>query len=242
MGKFLKRIAPREAVFYSLYFSQFLKLPGISSDESDIFTRYYQDNFWSHDESLSGSGSSVYSTESLRCKLSGLLEKYKIKSILDIPCGDYNWMKLLERYGVRYLGADVVREMVDRNNKDYRDDRTEFSVIDVTKGSLPKVDLILTRDCFVHFSYEAIAEAVSQVKKSESTYFLATSFPSWKRNFDIKTGFWRPLNLSKPPFNFPEPVETVLEESEENWSAFKDKSLNLYKVKDLPDCRQACYN
>lgn len=234
MWKIFKRLAPREAVYYSLYLSQFLRLPGISSSEADIFTRYYKNNFWSHDESLSGNGSSICSTRFLRRKLSRLLERYKVRSMLDIPCGDYNWMKLVKMPNVRYFGADVVKEMIDKNNKNYKAGRVKFSVIDITKGPLPKVNLILTRDCFVHFSYEAIAKAVSEVKKSGSKYFLTTSFPKWRKNFDIKTGGWRPLNLSKAPFHFPEPIETVLEESEENCGVFNDKSLNLYSVKDLP--------
>lgn len=245
MEKLFKRFIPRQAVYYCLYFSEFLRLPGTGQGIDDVFTRYYRNNFWSHSESLSGSGSSVYSTEFLRRKLSELLERHKIKSILDIPCGDYNWMKLVERPGVRYLGADVVKEMIEKNNREYKNNFTGFSVIDTTKGPLPKVDLILTRDCFGHFSYEAIAKAVSEIKRSESKYFLTTSFPNWGKDFDIKTGGWRPLNLSKDPFNFPEPVETILEESEMSDSVFGDKSLNLYLIKDLPSLpagRQACYN
>ncbi len=234
MGKFLRRIAPREAVYYSLFLGQFLKLPGVSSDEKDIFARYYRNNFWSDPESLSGRGSSIPATIRLREELASFLKERGVKSMLDIPCGDYNWMKLVQKPGVRYLGADIVSEMIGKNNQEYKNNFTEFSVIDVTKGPLPKVDLILTRDCFVHLSYEAIAKAVSEIKKSRSKYFLTTSYPNWAKNFDIKTGFWRPINLSLKPFNFPEPVLTILEESEGDWDVFKDKSLNLYRVEDLP--------
>ena len=230
----MRRIAPREVVFYSLYLGQFLKLPSASSDENDIFARYYRNNFWSDPESLSGKGSSISTTARLREKLSSLLRERGVKSMLDIPCGDYNWMKLVQKPGLRYLGADVVKEMIEKNNQEYRNNFTKFSIIDITKGSLPKVDLILTRDCFVHFSYEAVVKAISEIKKSGSKYFLTTSYPDWSKNFDIKTGFWRPINLSLKPFNFPEPVLTILEESEGDWDVFKDKSLNLYRVGDLP--------
>jgi len=234
MWKTFKWFAPREVVLYSLYLSRFLKLPGVSADESDVFARYYRNNFWSDPESLSGKGSSISATGRLREKLISLLKERGIKSMLDIPCGDYNWMKLVQKPGLRYLGADIVKEMVEKNNREYKNNFTEFSVINITKGQLPKVDLILTRDCFVHFSYEAITDAISEIKKSESKYFLTTSYPNWRKNFNIRTGLWRPVNLSKTPFNFPEPIETILEESEENWGVFKDKSLNLYSVKDLP--------
>src|SRR3989344_777132 len=138
MGRFLRRIAPREVVFYSLYLGQFLKLPSASSDENDIFARYYRNNFWSDPESLSGKGSSISTTARLREKLSSLLRERGVKSMLDIPCGDYNWMKLVQKPGLRYLGADVVKEMIEKNNQEYRNNFTKFSIIDITKGSLPK--------------------------------------------------------------------------------------------------------
>lgn len=232
MVRLLTRVI-REAVYYGLYLGRFLRLPGLNKDEADIFARYYRNNFWSDPESLSGRGSSISTTRRLREKLAGILKERGIKSMLDIPCGDYNWMKLVERPGVRYFGADVVKEMIDKNNENYKTNHTKFSVIDITRGPLPKVDLILTRDCFAHFSYEAIAKAVSEIKKSGSKYFLTTSYPNWKRNFNIKTGYWRPLNLSKAPFNFPKPIKIILEESQEAGSVFEDKSLNLYLIADL---------
>lgn len=38
-----------------------------------------------------------------------MLKKYSIKSILDIPCGDFSWMKKIELDGIEYIGADIVK-------------------------------------------------------------------------------------------------------------------------------------
>jgi hypothetical protein len=38
---------------------------------------------------------------------------------------------------------------------------------------------------------------------------LTTSFPQSPRNRDIPTGFYRPLNLEKPPFVFPAPLRVI---------------------------------
>jgi hypothetical protein len=36
--------------------------------------------------------------------------------LLDIPCGDFNWMKLLN-LGVDYIGADIVGELIAENRR-----------------------------------------------------------------------------------------------------------------------------
>lgn len=48
-------------------------------------------------ESKSGGGSTISSTTTLRHFLPIFFQKYNIKTILDIPCGDYNWMKMVEK-------------------------------------------------------------------------------------------------------------------------------------------------
>ena len=59
----------------------------------ETFTEIYTENLWASAESKSGTGSELRNTEVLRQELSVLLKKYKIQSMLDIPCGDFNWMK-----------------------------------------------------------------------------------------------------------------------------------------------------
>lgn len=222
-------------VYYGLYLREFFSFPKMDRDIRKVFTSYYKNNFWKDKESFSGGGSSAAATGHLRLKLTELLKQQNVNCILDIPCGDYNWMRLLEREGVSYKGMDIVAEMITENNKKYGDSNTGFLVADITKGPLPKVDLILIRDCLVHLSYNDIAEAVKQIKASGSTYLLTTSFSRWPKNLDIRTGHWRPINLSLPPFNFPEPLEVIREEPEEKTGIFADKSLNFYPVKNLPD-------
>jgi hypothetical protein len=47
--------------------------------------------------------------------------------------------------------------------------------------------------------------------------------------FDLPCGNWRIINLGKPPFNFPPPLEIVNENCIEGRSTFTDKSLGLYR-------------
>jgi len=198
-------------------------------DLETLFSSYYNNNYWRNNESVSGGGSTIEGTKILREKLEKLFSKYEIKSILDLPCGDYNWMQYVKKDGIKYTGADIVGEMVEIDNKLFKNDLINFVKLDITKDNLPQNDLIIVRDCFVHLSYENILKALKQIKQSKSKYLLVTSFSKWPRNFDIPNGMWRPINLEKAPFLIDKPLEIIVEESEKS-ATFSDKSLFLYLV------------
>jgi hypothetical protein len=107
-------------------------------------------------------------------------------------------------------------------------------VLDLTRSPLPPADLLLCRDCLVHLSYTDIAEAIDNVRRSTIEYLLTTTFTAESGFRDIVTGDWRPLNLETPPFSFPRPVELLREQCTEQNGAFADKSLGLWRVRDLP--------
>ena len=48
-------------------------------------------------------------TQNILEELPNVIKKYNIKSILDIPCGDFFWMKEHNFKDVNYIGADIVR-------------------------------------------------------------------------------------------------------------------------------------
>src|SRR5215467_8744490 len=84
-----------------------------------IFTRIYARNSWGDAESRSGTGSNIARTELLRARLTRLLKDLGVRSILDLPCGDFNWMRLTELPGIEYIGGDVVSPLIEQNNSLY---------------------------------------------------------------------------------------------------------------------------
>lgn len=175
------------------------------------FEKIYRHKMWGSGESLSGSGSSLVFTENLRIVFPQIIEKYEIKSILDAPCGDLNWMKhLLPRLDVEYIGGDIVKEIVEKNQKSFTKNNAKFIHIDIIKDKLPKSDMMLCRDCLFHFSYKDIMEVIGNFINSEIKYLFLTSHLNANGNHDIKTGDYRLLNFFKPPFNFDSnPLERV---------------------------------
>ena len=199
------------------------------SDAERIFTRIYRANEWGDAESRSGPGSTVFRTRLLRPRLAALFGCLGIRSLLDLGCGDFNWMRLMDLASVEYIGADVVPEVVEQNLRRYADVGRKFVVMDMLREPLPRVDLIFCRDGLVHFSFSDIAVAMRAMIQSGSTYLLATTFTGHTINEDMPTGGWRPLNLSLPPFCFPEPLE-ILDDGPRPDGTYPDKALGLFRL------------
>lgn len=197
---------------------------------ADIFKEISDSNLWYGAESVSGPGSALDQTQVLVEKLPALFRKYQIKTILDVPCGDFNWMQRLAMEGMQYIGADVVPEIVERNHERFGDKHRKFVHLDMVSDALPAVDLVFCRDCLVHFSFSDIASALENIYKSGSRYLMITTFPDEPENHDIPTGGWRTLDFKKAPFYFPEPLELLNENCTELNGKFSDKSVGLWSI------------
>jgi hypothetical protein len=204
-----------------------------SKPASQVFTEIFGGNKWNGTESVSGLGSDLNQTKVVRRELPVLFSDYCIVSMLDIPCGDFHWMRHVDLHGVDYVGADIVPDLIRRNAERYARSNVQFRTLDLMSEPLPQVDVIFSRDCLVHFSYEDIRRALVNICASNSKYLLATTFPDRPRNHDIVTGQWRPLNLLVPPLSFPAPLRLINEECTQDQGRFHDKSLGLWKVEDI---------
>ncbi len=195
---------------------------------AEIFAKIYEENQWKNSESRSGSGSTVDATKNLREALPELLTNLKIKSILDIPCGDFNWMSQVDLTDIDYIGADVVPELINENVKRYEIQNKKFKVLDLLKDNLPKADLVICRDCLVHFSFEDAFKALEKICSSGAKYLLTTTFPLHKNIEGIETGWWYPVNLNDAPFPLPEPLLLLNEGCQEPY--FWDKCVGLWRM------------
>lgn len=202
-------------------------------NNEEIFTEIFRKNVWGGKESVSGRGSDSAQTETIIRQLPLIWEKYEVKSLLDIPCGDFNWMRHVDLGKVDYLGADIIPELVAKNSAQYERDGVHFKQLDVIRDQIPGLDLILCRDCLVHLSFDQIFSALNNICRSGSRYLLATTFTDRRENRDIVTGDWRPLNLEAFPFELPAPIELINEGCTEGDGAYDDKSLGLWCIADI---------
>jgi hypothetical protein len=199
-----------------------------------LFTRIYRGNIWADPTSVSGGGSNLEQTANLRTTLPEVLRTLGVRSLLDAPCGDFHWMCHVDLELDRYVGGDIVDDLVRRLQREHGGPTREFRRIDITTDRFPRVDAVLSRDCLVHFSFRQIDAAVRNFRHSGAAYLLTTTFVDRADNRDIITGDWRPLNLCAPPFDWPEPVIMIDEGCTQSGSAFADKSLGVWELASLP--------
>jgi hypothetical protein len=206
--------------------------PALVGTREEVFTDIFHKRMWGDPESLSGAGSNLTQTVEIRRALPALLEELGCRSLLDLPCGDFYWMKLLD-LDIDYIGGDIVAELVESNNQRYGNERRRFLRLDLVQDPLPQADLMLCRDCLVHLCYDDIFRALANVKASGCQYLLTTTYTRLDRNHDTPTGSHRPLALHLPPFNFPTPLQLVDEKCPD--PGFEDKHLGLWRTTDIPE-------
>ena len=199
----------------------------------EVFSHIYRENLWGDPESSSGPGSGVARTAVFRDELSMLLKEIGARSLLDAACGDFNWMKETTLEVDEYIGAEIVPELASDNQRKYGNANTSFIELDITRDELPTADVILCRDCLVHFSFDHIVDSIRNFKRSESVYLLTTTFIRFPQNVDVSTGDWRPINLEIAPFSFPKPLAMIDEQCTHTGGIYADKRLALWKLEDI---------
>jgi hypothetical protein len=98
---------------------------------------------------------------------------------------------------------------------------------------------LLCRDALVHLSDVAIIGALRNLAATGAEYLLATTFVGERPNPNIANGEWRPLNMQRPPFSFPTPLELVDERCHHTGGIYGDKRLALWRFNDLARSIQA---
>jgi len=208
-----------------------MRLPSSSRAQRATFTRIFDTNAWLNAESVSGPGSTKARGADFRAALVALLDDRGVTSIVDAPCGDFNWMQdVLDVRHLSYTGVDIVAALIAENGRRYGTPTRRFVCADFTRADLPAADLILCRDGLVHLSFADARAAIRNFRRSGSRYLLATTFVDRTHNADVPTGGWRVLNLEAAPFDFPPPLALVDERCTGGDGRYRDKRLGLWAL------------
>jgi hypothetical protein len=175
-------------------------------DASDIFVEIYERNLWESAESRSGIGSEAAATANLRKHLPAIFDRFKINSVFDAPCGDFNWMRLVPlSQDMSYIGWDIVPAIIRSNTEKYSDAQRRFAIGNILIDQLPRANMMICRDCLFHFSHSDIRRALENFVASETRFLFTTSHTARdsSTNTDIHTGYFRRIDLFAEPFCFP---------------------------------------
>ncbi len=73
----------------------------------EVFDTIYERNAWNGTDSVSGKGSDREQTDRVASELPRILRELNARSLLDVPCGDFFWMRHVDLAGIKYVGADT---------------------------------------------------------------------------------------------------------------------------------------
>jgi SAM-dependent methyltransferase len=175
----------------------------IKGSRRQRFETIYRTGQWTHGdlghESLSGYGSTLQATSSVRRDLPQLLSELGASRLLDVGCGDFNWMKEID-LPCDYIGVDIVPEVIEANTARYANACRSFMCIDAVAEDLPQADVVLCREVLFHLSFRDALALIKNVRSTGARYLLATTNPATGANRDIPSGEWREINLEQSPY------------------------------------------
>jgi hypothetical protein len=175
-----------------------------------VFTRIYARNLWGSADSRSGVGSTADATQAVSGALPTLWAQHGIRSLVDAPCGDCNWMSRIAPGLEHYLGVDIGPQLIEDNQRRYP--HLQFRVADLTHDPLPKADAIHCRDCFQHLPTRLIRAALKNFEASGARWLMLTTNADVPAYHDVVIGGFHPINFLSPPFNFPAPIAEIAED------------------------------
>ncbi len=158
-----------------------------------------------------------------------------MESLLDIPCGDLTWISSIDLPVREYHGADIVKSLIDRNRELHSSPTRRFTCLDIVAEEIPKADLVLVRDLFIHLTSRQIRSALENICKSESTWLLTTTYVKLCKNTEIVHGQYRPINLCLSPFSLPEPVRIINEDAAVANDLENGRCLGLWKIEAIKE-------
>ena len=182
----------------------------------DVFTRAYAKNQWGGDRGqfCSGTGSSDRQAAPYAEMVKGFIRENAIQSIVDLGCGDFVVGRALQLKGLRYVGIDIVEELIARNQRLYATDEISFLCLDIITDELPGADLCLIRQVFQHLSNTEILSVLGKIARFQHVMVTehypgpsVAAAPNVDKPHGSDTRIYdnSAVYLDQPPFSVPNP-------------------------------------
>jgi hypothetical protein len=136
-------------------------------------------------------------------------------TIVDLGCGDFavGGSLLSSLQDVRYIGCDIVPEIVAYNNRCHGSHNVRFETLDIVSQPLPDGDICLVRQVLQQLPNGDISVLLPKLRKYKYVYvtesqpveFVGPPNPDMPfgagMRFDTETGRGRGVELNLPPWN-----------------------------------------
>ena len=163
-----------------------------------IFDDIYEHDRWNGG---SGPGSHPYHTREYVDFVMDVMWQHKIRSFLDIGCGDWQLGQQFSFQGIRYKGLDVSQKAISLALM-RAPGGTDISVGDI--DDVDEVfDLVHVKDVFQHLPFDEVGRILESCKKHRLV-LVTNEHPA--ADFDIQAGQYRPIDVTKAPVSFGKPI------------------------------------
>lgn len=209
----------------------------------EIFDDIYKNKVWGSGdrEYYSGGGSDSVNIQPYCQMVKEIIQKYGLSRIVDLGCGDFSVGREILSHNVKYIGIDIVEDLVNYNQKKFGSETIKFTKLNVITEDLPDADLCTVRQVLQHLSNSQITTILEKLKKYP--YVLITEhYPAQKVNSrfnidkphgdDTRVVDNSAVYLDKAPFNInANHMECVLEiELNENYISYPGEYLRTYLI------------
>jgi 2-polyprenyl-3-methyl-5-hydroxy-6-metoxy-1,4-benzoquinol methylase len=135
------------------------------------------------------------------------IKNNNIKTVLDYGCGDWQFSKIMPwtRIVDNYLGVDIVESLIKHNQTNFTKPGVEFQMLDST-WAWPTVDLILCKDVLQHLSNDTVFKLLKKMKQHSKYILITNDINGENINGNCNDGGYRPIDLTKEPWNKPSEV------------------------------------
>ena len=155
-----------------------------NKDLIKVFTEVYETNKWGDNdnpnyEGSSGLGSAIwYNKKTYIPFIHKFLKKYKIKSVVDLGCGDFRiGLLLYGKTNIDYTGYDAYKGVIDYNNNKFKE-YSNFNFIhsDFTsvkdRENINNADLCIIKDVLQHLPNNTIIKFMDYITKSNKFKYI----------------------------------------------------------------------
>lgn len=157
-------------------------------NRKETFEYIYKNNMWGdkkkEKEFYSGEGShnEVY-IESYCSFIKQFIREHSIKTVCDLGCGDYYVASRWIENNYKYIGIDIVSQIVAHHNLNYGTSKRKFSCLDIVEDELPPAELCIIRQVLQHLSNKEIEEVLKKTKQYK--FVLITEHITRKENAQL---------------------------------------------------------
>ena len=183
---------------------------GLSIEQ--VFSKIYKDGSWNKKSLNFNSGPGSHNEKLVvpyvKFVNSFLIDK-KLKSIIDLGCGDFNVGKNIYKHVNKYFAFDIVPDLIKTNKKKFNDKKIIFECKNFIDETLPKADVVIIRQVLQHLDNKSIIKILDKIKPYKyaiiTEHIPTTIFtPNIDKNIGLTTRleFNSGINIEIDPFNF----------------------------------------